>query len=284
MASDLDGSKSSVQEPVLREEQAEPHLLDFQENVYSQNGEDGILAEIIDRIGVTNEWFCEFGAWDGKHLSNTYRLLEKGNWRGVMIEADEDKYSELEELSSHYPNSLTTFNKFVSFREEKNRIDNILNQSDIPEKFGILSIDVDGPDYFIWRDMEVYRADIVVIELDSSIVPPTLKMSEIQYDGTSFQAMVNLARKKNYTPVCHTGNLILVSNEHIKDVDLPERELADPKELFIYNWTDQRKYLKEDFYNRPVRENIVSGIKILYNRGLYSGGKHILDVVMNTLR
>lgn len=283
-------SDVSVQEPILQEQQNFPHLLQYSKNIYSQNGEDGILEEILNRIEVTNRWFCEFGAWDGKHLSNTYRLLEEKGWKGVMIEGDKQKYAELNNLSEQYPDSLTSINKFISFRDSGVRIDKILNKTQIPERFGVLSIDVDGSDYFIWRDMKVYRADIVVIEIDSSIAPPTLRMSEIHQEGTSFQAMVNLGKKKGYTPVCHTGNLIFVRDELVDDVNIPEEELTNPQKLFIYNWTDEAKQLNRANQLKPpitensVRENIHSSIKILKNRGLFSGSKYILDRIKNSFR
>ena len=62
-------------------------LRPFRRNVYSQNGEDGVIDEIFRRLGRSSGWFCEFGAWDGRYGSNSYSLLRKG-WDGVMIEGD----------------------------------------------------------------------------------------------------------------------------------------------------------------------------------------------------
>ena len=50
---------------------------DFKKNVYSQNGEDGILEEILKKLDLRkNGWCCEFGAWDGKRGSNTFNLVK----------------------------------------------------------------------------------------------------------------------------------------------------------------------------------------------------------------
>ena len=64
------------------------NLNDFRNNIYSQNGEDGIIDQINKLLGFNNNsnyWCVEFGAWDGVHLSNTYNLVRNG-WNAVYIE------------------------------------------------------------------------------------------------------------------------------------------------------------------------------------------------------
>ena len=52
-------------------------FINFKKNIYSQNGEDGILEEILKKLNIKkNGWCCEFGAWDGKHGSNTFNLVK----------------------------------------------------------------------------------------------------------------------------------------------------------------------------------------------------------------
>lgn len=81
-------------------------LLAYRKNIYSQNGEDGILTEIIRRLKINNAgWVCEFGAWDGKHLSNTFALVEKG-WEAVYIEGDPGKYTDLLDTAKIYDNII----------------------------------------------------------------------------------------------------------------------------------------------------------------------------------
>lgn len=91
-------------------------LLKYKRNFHSQNGEDGILRELINRLGIHEpNWVCEFGAWDGKHFSNTFRLVEQG-WRAVYIEGDSEKFSDLLATASEYKN-IVPINEFVLRRE-----------------------------------------------------------------------------------------------------------------------------------------------------------------------
>jgi hypothetical protein len=80
----------------------------YRYNRYSQNGEDGVIEEICQRLGITTGWFVEFGAWDGKHLSNTYNLVAHHGWLGVYIEADPDRYQSLLLTKAAFPGKLHT--------------------------------------------------------------------------------------------------------------------------------------------------------------------------------
>ena len=67
-------------------------LLKFRYNHYSQNVEDGIIVELIKRLNLNELEVCEFGAWDGIHLSNTFNLIKNHNARAVLIEGDDKKF------------------------------------------------------------------------------------------------------------------------------------------------------------------------------------------------
>lgn len=185
--------------------------LSYRKNIYSQNGEDGILAELLRRMPNTSGWVCEFGAWDGKQCANTFALVEDG-FNAVYIEARDDYYQDLLKTCESHPN-ITPIHAMVD-HEGDNVLDNILADTDIPTDFDILSIDIDSYDYQVWRSVETYTPKIVIIEINSSISP--LDNTHIHgpgKEGTGFAPMLALGQSKGYTLLCHTGNLIFIRND-----------------------------------------------------------------------
>ena len=224
-------------------------LKKYRKNVYSQNGEDGVIAEICSRWKLTSGWFCEFGAWDGKYGSNCYSLLQQG-WSGVMIEGQADRFEVLSKLATKYPGKLFTVCTYVGYENSSNTLDSILADIPIPHNFEILSIDIDSYDYHVWKSVGTYRPRLVIIEIDSSTLPGEYYI----YDGsgrlTSFSAMLELARKKKYTLVCHTGNMFFVADEYLKYLEINSIFIENPDMLFIDDWVNP-SWL--DVYKRKLK-------------------------------
>jgi hypothetical protein len=109
----------------------------YAKNVYSQNGEDGILEEIFRLLGVhnsTDSWCVEFGAWDGKHLSNTFNFVTQG-WSSVMIEGDSGRFESLVQTSKDFQN-MHIIQAYVSqYDSEDNSLDKLLKATPIPNSF-----------------------------------------------------------------------------------------------------------------------------------------------------
>jgi len=124
-----------VQTSLHRPAQIDSPLLQFRKNVTSQCGEDGIIAHIANTLQVANKFCVEFGAWDGVHYSNCFNLLTNNAWRGIMIEANAEKYGELVKTYRDRMN-VTTVNRFVDF-EGPNSLDHILTERQAPRDFGL---------------------------------------------------------------------------------------------------------------------------------------------------
>jgi len=215
----------------------------YKRNIHSQNGEDGIIEEILSRLSIRDGMFVEFGAWDGRYLSNTYALLEKG-WQGVYIEGDPAKYEDLVRNMAGYSSKLDLQCAFVEPAGEGS-LDNLLAKTRVGEDFEVLSIDVDSCDWQIWQGLHRYRPKIVIIEVNSYIpigIYQTHRGGKAM--GSSFTAMVDLGAKKGYSPVCHTGNVLFVRNDLVGRLGLPEVELLFPETLFDYRHIELR-------YERP---------------------------------
>lgn len=160
----------------------------YADNLFSQNGEDGIIKEVIKRIGSGNKLAVEFGACDGKYCSNTAMLVDEG-WIRLLF----DVHPGVREVmrATITPENV---NSYVSPCQ-------------------LLSIDIDGNDYNVWKAF-TRRAAIVVIEINSSIHPSTLKPVSDTDHGTAYQPMVLLGIEKGYFLLVHTGNLIFILNEY----------------------------------------------------------------------
>ena len=81
----------------------------YRYNNYSQNGEDGIIQEIILRLKnkiSKDPWCVEFGAWDGNHMSNTFNLIKNG-WHGLYIEGCPERYKALVKTCNKFKNLLS---------------------------------------------------------------------------------------------------------------------------------------------------------------------------------
>jgi len=220
------------------------NLIEYRDDKYSQNGEDGIIAEIFRRLGIAGGWFVEFGAWDGKHLSNCYNLVAHQGWSGVFIEGSPAKYQDLLKTQAAFPGKLHTLCAMVGF-EGEGKLDDLLARTPIPKDFDLLSIDIDSYDWQVWNAVEKYRPKLVIIECNCSIAPDVFSIhNPPASQGASFKALVDLGKRKGYTLICHTGNCFFVVNELVPALKLDPALLATPEKFF-----DHAKRRKEQLVN-----------------------------------
>ena len=174
------------------------NLKDYKNNVHSQHGEDGIIEEILRRLSHDNDFqYCEFGAWDGIHLSNTCALIKKNDCKALLIEPNKEKYNE---LCKNFPSDkIIKLNNFVEV-EGKNSLDNLLKENEINLNFDFLSIDVDSIDYYIFESLKIYKPKVICIEFNPTIpneVYFVQKNNASINQGSSAKALIELASKKN---------------------------------------------------------------------------------------
>ena len=207
----------------------------FKKNYFSQNGEDGVIEEICRRLQITDGWFCEFGAWDGKYLSNTYALFQKG-WKGVFIEGDTEKYRELKSNFERGSGKDVCLLEAYVASSGDNSLDNLLKRTPIPKEFELLSIDIDGQDYHVWKGLKSYQPKIVIIEINSSYPPYKEKIPDSESEGASFFSTILLGYGKGYVPVCHTGNLFFIRKDIMSKQFFPETTYKSEAFLFDESW------------------------------------------------
>jgi len=227
---------------------SEDFLGQYAKNIYSQYGEDGILEEILRRISSAHnldKWCVEFGAWNGIHLSNTYNLIKNLSYKAVLIEGDKKKY---QELCRNIPQrEVVKICKFITF-DGDSTLDAVLGATSIPKNFDLLSIDIDGCDYFIFESMIKFLPKVVCIEYNPTI-PNEVEFTQPKNfaikQGSSPLSLLKLANSKGYVLAATTHtNLILIhdgfkeavigsSNPSLNDL----RDDADIK-MFIFSGYD----------------------------------------------
>ncbi|NNL83137.1 MAG: hypothetical protein HKP28_07095 [Winogradskyella sp.] len=182
------------------------NLKDYAKNKYSQFGEDGIIQKVFEILPSKEEYWCvEFGAWDGKYLSNTYELIANNGWKGILIEGNSKKIPDLKNSYSNNRN-VTLINKLVSY-EGVDILDNILDTTSIPNNFDLLSIDIDGNDYHVWESLQNYKPNLVIVEFNPSIPSDVEFIQEKNLNvnhGNSLLSLVNLGKKKGYELIATT--------------------------------------------------------------------------------
>ena len=167
--------------------------------VFSQNGEDGVLAEILRRIGIEHRFFVEFGVGDGAQC-NTRVLSEVLGWSGAYFECEPADFERLERRFAHRDDVVTLHHSVTP-----DNVNELFTAAQVPEDLDVLSIDIDGQDYWVWKAIDRHRPRVVIIEYNAAI-PPTERLVEplghrwdrARYLGASLGAIEKLAAEKGY--------------------------------------------------------------------------------------
>ena len=214
-------------------------LKNFKNNIYSQHGEDGIIKEILCRLKkFTDNQYCEFGAWDGIHLSNVHALIKDKDYKTLLIEPDKKKFVEL--CKNNPSPAIIKINTFVGLNDE-NKIDTLLDLNNFNIVFDFLSIYVDSIDYYIFKSLDIYRPKLICIEFNPTI-PNDVYFVQKDYSsnqGASALALIQLAKTKNYFPVCATDtNLFFIHANYkkyvIEDNNFEINDLIDDTKIKNY--------------------------------------------------
>ncbi len=181
-------------------------LRDVELKVFSQFGEDGIIQYLIGRIPIQNDAFIEFGVEDYVE-SNTRFLLRHDNWRGLVIDGGPANVRAIldDRVSVHH--DLTVLHAFVT----RENVDALIAGAGFRGDVGLLSIDIDGNEYWVWKAIDTVKPRIVVCEYNSLFGPDaavtvpydpkfdynTAHHSRL-YFGASIAALCRLADEKGY--------------------------------------------------------------------------------------
>ena len=218
--------------------------------IYSQNNEDGIILYIFQHIGVKTRNFVEIGIENGTEC-NTTNLLKNFNWKGIQIEGGKELYkdakSKQKEILEKKINNLKLINVFVT----KKNINKILKKN-CSKNVDLLSIDIDGNDFWIWNKIKHIKPRLVVIEYNSFFGPnisASIKYSSKfkwdhennkSYYGASLKALEKLGKKKKYDLVgvdSNGVNAFFVRKDLSKKINLKPKKA---KKIFLDNIREVR--------------------------------------------
>ena len=240
---DLDRRLRRVQEALGRIESrqvADVGLAGAEFRVYSQWGEDGVLQHLVRHTAIERPVFVEFGVQDYRE-SNTRFLLANNNWSGLVIDSAQENVARIASDDIYWQHNLKALCAFVT----RENINQLLRANDLEGEIGLLSIDIDGNDYWVWEAIDVVSPVLVAIEYnwrfgpdrrvsipyDPAFVRERAHPSMVYY-GAGLGALHALGKRKGYDLVgCNSaGNNAFFIRSDRRPQSLPARR---PAECFV---------------------------------------------------
>ena len=209
----------------------------YEFQVYSQFGEDGIVQHIVNNIDISRKVFIEFGV-ENYVESNTRFLLKNNDWAGLVMDGSEENINFIRHDDIYWLHNIKAVCKFITAEN----INDIFIENGITGKIGILSIDIDGNDYWVWKAINVVDPDVVICEYNSRYGKE--KAVTIPYDpnfvrfnahysgiycGASIRALTLLANRKGYALVAgnQKGNNLFFVKRELLNENVPEKSIDD---------------------------------------------------------
>lgn len=215
------------------------NIVDYEFKVFSQFGEDGIIQYLIEQIEIPNRLFIEFGV-ENYRESNTRFLLQNNNWKGLVFDGSERNIASIKKEDFYFLHTLQAEQAFIT----KENINDLIAQNGYEGDIGLLSIDIDGNDYWVWESIDVVQPRIVICEYNSLLGDKAAVSIPYKHDfdratehfsflyfGASIAALTQLGKRKGYSLVGSNSagnNLFFVRNDSIGDI--PTRS---PQEAYV---------------------------------------------------
>lgn len=212
-------------------------IANYEFKVYSQWGDDGIIQYLVNRIDISNNSFIEFGV-ENYTESNTRFLLINNNWSGLVMDGSASNIEQIKQSDLYWKYDIKALNVFVTCEN----INELILSGSFAKNVGILSIDIDGNDYWVWEAITVIEPVIVIIEYNSIFGPdrpwtipykPDFDRTRAHYSnlyfGSSLLSLCDLAEKKGYYFVgCSSSgnNAYFVKKDKIGPVKMLEPQIG----------------------------------------------------------
>lgn len=211
-------------------------LTRYSKRICSQNGEDGIIAEIFRRVPPQTKTFVEFGVEDGRECNTAY-LARRCGWSGFYIEADAARFSALERSYAGYP--VRALNAKVT----RENVVSLFESLGVPKEPDLLSIDIDGNDYWVWEALGAYRPAVTIVEFNLAYPPPAkwvmaydpaFAWDDTSHFGASLSSLTDLGKRLGYALLgidCNVVNAFFIRGDLLAASGLPE---TTPEAVFHF--------------------------------------------------
>jgi hypothetical protein len=239
---------------------------EYEFKVFSQFGEDGIIDFLVKKTKIEKEEknFIEIGVGDYTECNSKF-LLMNSYWSGIAIEGNKSFIKKIKTSEICWKYGLKIINLWI----KKDNIEKIILENTKKNKIGLLSIDIDGNDYWIWKEIKNIKPVIVVIEWNSLF--GKLKKLTVPYDdnfireekhysgqywGASISALKDIGKKNGYSLVGSNSagnNLFFVRNDRMNNLLEKTTEDVYTKKIFVdsrdknkrLNFLSEKEQLKE---------------------------------------
>ncbi len=214
----------------------------YARNVASQDGQDGVLEKIFEVIKPVSKIAVEFGGFDGKTMSNTWRLIAEEGWSGILAEANVERCKQIK--INHPYERVTALNHFITWNGE-NSFDNVINRLKLKAEIDLLSIDIDGNDWHVWNGIHGHKPRVINIEFNPTVPNDVYFVQAANpsiNQGSSLSAMIKLGKEKGYSLVCIAGmDAFFVLDELYSLFNIPDNSIDsmfNPSQTLIFQGYD----------------------------------------------
>ncbi len=242
--------------------------------VFSQWGDDGIIQYLLQKVPVQNKVFVEFGV-ENYTEANTRFLLINNNWKGLVMDGSEEHINYIQNDPIYWRYGLKAKSAFITAEN----INGLITGEGIAGNIGILSIDIDGNDYWVWKSMNAVDADIVIAEYNSLwgserpvTIPydPSFERTKAHYSnlyyGTSLTSLCDIANEKGYCFIgCNSSgnNAYFVKKEKMTNL----KPLSASEGFVEANFKESRDHSGAlTFLSGPKRLEALKGKEVFNTR------------------
>jgi len=229
--------------------------------VFSQWGEDGIIQYLLEHVPIERPIFVEFGV-ENYVESNTRFLLTNNRWSGLVIDGSAENIAYIKRDTIYWATNLKAEHSFIT----KENINELLSRNGVTGDIGLLSVDIDGNDYWVWQAIDVVSPRIVICEYSSQFGPTarvttpyapdfvrdSAHFSKVYY-GASISALTGLAKQKGYSLVASNSagnNVFFVRDDLLGDLNVLTPQQAYRRAQFREFHNEQGQLTFDDFDTR----------------------------------